>query len=125
MKIIPKFFHGVLDYLSGLLLLLAPNLLGFAELGGATVWIPRAVGLMILLQALMTDYELGAMKIIPIGTHLMTDYLVGAFLLVAPFVFGISGRSFAATMLLVVMGVVALAGAAMTEPRGRLREIMS
>jgi hypothetical protein len=124
MKIIPKFYHGVLDYMSGLLVLAAPNLLGFAELGGATAWVPRIVGLMILGQALMTDYELGLMKVIPITVHLMADYVVGAFLLLAPFVFGISGRSVRATVLLVVMALLAFGAAAMTEPRGRPREVM-
>jgi hypothetical protein len=124
MKIIPKFYHGVLDYMSGLLLLAAPNLLGFAEIGGATAWVPRIVGLVILGQALMTDYELGVMKFIPISMHLMADYVVGALLLVAPFVFGISRRSLTATILLVVMALVALGAAAMTQPRGRLREVM-
>jgi hypothetical protein len=123
MKIIPKFYHGVLDYMSGLLLLAAPNLLGFADIGGATAWVPRIVGLMILLQALMTDYELGVMKVIPISMHLMADYVIGAVLLVAPFVFGISSRSMSATILLIMMAIVAFAAAAMTQPRGRPREI--
>jgi len=123
-KIIPKFYHGVLDFLSGLVLLVAPNLLALTEIGGATAWLPRVVGLMILLQALMTDYELGVMKVIPIAMHLMADYVVGAFLVIAPFVFGISGRSIAATVLLLLMGILALGAAYMTEPRGRPREVM-
>jgi hypothetical protein len=124
MKIVPKFYHGVLDYMSGLLLLAAPNLFGFAELGGATAWVPRIVGLIILGQALLTDYELGVMKVIPISMHLMADYVIGAVLLVAPFLFGISGRSLSATMLLVVMALLAFGAAAMTQPRGRPREVM-
>jgi len=124
MKIIPKFYHGVLDYLSGLLLLAGPNLLGFAETGGATAWMPRLVGLMILLQALMTDYELGVMKLVPIGMHLIVDYIVGAFLLIAPFVLGISGRSTSATVLLLLIGLLALGAAYMTQPRGRPREAL-
>jgi hypothetical protein len=124
MKIIPKFYHGVLDYMSGLLLLVAPNLLGFAEIGGATVWVPRIVGVIILGQALMTDYELGVMKVIPIHLHLMADYVIGAVLLLAPFLFGISGRSLSATLLLVVMALLAFGAAAMTQPRGRPREVM-
>ncbi|MFL6590880.1 MAG: hypothetical protein ACJ8M4_11995 [Chthoniobacterales bacterium] len=40
---------------------------------------------MILLQAVMTDYELGLMKVIPITMHLMADYVIGAVLLSAPF----------------------------------------
>ena len=124
MKMIPKFYHGVLDYISGLLLLAAPNLLGFAEIGGVTAWLPRIVGVMILLQALMTDYELGLMKVIPIAIHLMADYAIGAVLLLAPFVFGISGRSVIATLLLVMMAIVAFGAAFMTQPRGRPRELI-
>ncbi|MFL6590876.1 MAG: hypothetical protein ACJ8M4_11975 [Chthoniobacterales bacterium] len=123
MKIIPKFYHGVLDYLSGVLLLLAPNLFGFADMSGAVVWIPRIAGLVILLQALMTDYELGVMKVIPIRMHLMADYLIGAFLFVCPFVFGISSRSMTATVILLLIGATGLAAASMTEPRGRPREL--
>jgi hypothetical protein len=124
MKIIPKFYHGVLDYLSGLLLLAGPNLLGFAEIGGLTAWIPRVVGLTILLQSLMTDYELGVMKLIPIALHLMVDYVVAAFLVIAPFVFGISARSTSATLLLLMIGLLGLGAAFMTQPRGRPREVM-
>src|SRR4051794_35929285 len=119
MKIIPKFYHGVVDYLSGLLLLLTPNLFGFAEMSGAVVWLPRIAGMVILLQGLMTNYELGVMKIIPMAMHLMANYLIGAFLIVSPFVFGISSRSMTATIVLLLMGVTGLLAAAITEPRGR------
>src|SRR4051812_18195841 len=93
MKIIPKFFHGILDYMMGLCLVLAPNLFGFTDAGAAAVWIPRIVGLLILGQAMTTDYELGIMKLIPIAMHLMADYVVGAFLLFAPFLLGVHNRS--------------------------------
>ena len=124
MKIIPRFFHGILDYMSGLLLLAAPNLFGFAGLGGATVWIPRIIGVMILLQALMTDYELGIMKLIPMRMHLTADYVIGGVLLVAPFISAMSARSIRATVLMLVMALVAFAAPPMTQPRGRPREIM-
>jgi VIT1/CCC1 family predicted Fe2+/Mn2+ transporter len=80
--------------------------------------------LLILSQALMTDYELGVMKAIPVAMHLMADYVIGALLIVAPFVLGVSSRSSTATVLLVVMGLLALGAAAMTQPRGRPREVM-
>ena len=72
----------------------------------------------------MTDYELGAMKLIPIAMHLTADYVIGALLIVAPFVLGVSSRSSTATVLLVVMGLLALGAAAMTQRRGRAREVM-
>jgi len=125
MKIIPRFYHGVLDYLSGVLLLLAPNLFGFAEMGGTATWVPRIIGMMILLQAVMTDYELGLMKVIPIAMHLMADYVIGIFMLLSPFLFGFYDDSRTATILMIVMGVVAVGTAAMTQPRGRPREVMA
>ncbi len=124
MKIIPRFFHGVADYLSGLLLLAAPNLLDFANAGGSAAWLPRVVGLTILLQALSTDYELGVMKMIPISLHLLIDYVVGAFLIAAPWLLGFSGVR-AAMMTTVVMGVLVIGLTAMTQPRGRPRTIMA
>ena len=125
MKIIPRFFHAVSDYLVGLLLLAAPNLLGFAEAGGAAVWIPRVVGLMILLQALMTDYELGLVKMLPIAMHLMADYAVGLFLLASPWLFGFSDRSRDATITVIVVGILVLGVTMMTEPRGRPRKVLA
>ena len=113
-----------MDYIMGLLLLLAPTLFGFADVGGAAVWVPRIVGLMVLGQALTTDYELGVLKIVPIGMHLMNDYVVGALLIIAPFVLRFS-RVSAAMALLVVCGLLVLGLTAMTQPRGRPHEVMA
>ncbi len=125
MKIIPRFFHGVLDYLVGLFLIVSPNLLGFADTGGATVWVPRIIGLMMLLQAFMTDYELGAVKVIPFGTHLMADYVVGALLIASPWLFGFSDSSRTATLTAVLVGGLVLGSNLMTQPRGRPREVLA
>jgi hypothetical protein len=125
MKVIPKFYHGVIDYMSAVLLLIAPNLFGFSDIGGAAVWVPRTIGFIILLQAVMTDYELGLMKVIPISMHLMTDYVVGIVMLLSPFLFGFYNDSRGATILMIAMGLTALTAAFMTQPRGRQREVMA
>ena len=124
MKMIPRFLHGAADYFCGLFLLLAPNLLAFADVGGAAVWVPRIVGLLIFGQAMMTDYELGLMKVIPIGVHLMTDYLVGVFLLAAPWLFGFSAVG-VPTITVTVVGLLVLGLAVMTQPAGRPRKVMA
>jgi SPW repeat len=124
MKIIPRFYHGVLDYVVGLFLLLAPKLLGFSDLDGAAVWVPRIVGLMILLQAMTTKYELGVLKVMPISMHLMTDYVVGLFLLAAPWLFGFSEVR-VAMVTVVVVGLLVLGLTAMTQPAGRPRELLA
>jgi hypothetical protein len=124
MKIIPRFYHGVMDYLTGILLLAAPSLFGFAVLGGPAAWVPRVAGLMILVQAMSTDYELGVMKMLPIGMHLMTDYVLGALLIASPWLLGFSGVR-VATMTVVIMGALVIGLTALTQPRGRPREIMA
>lgn len=79
--------HGALDYIVGLALLFAPNLFGFAEHGGAAVMVPRIVGIITLVQSIMTRYELGLVKVLPMRMHLMDDYIVGAFLAASPWIF--------------------------------------
>jgi hypothetical protein len=124
MKIIPRFVHAASDYLVGLILFLLPNLLDFGGTGPA-VWVPRLVGVMILLQAVMTDYELGVVKIIPIGTHLMTDYFMAVALAISPWLFGFANRSRVATIALVVSGILIFGVTIMTQPRGRPRNLMA
>lgn len=80
--------HGLLDYPIGLALLFAPNIFGFADVGGAAVWVPRLVGIITLVQSVFTRYELGLVKLLPMRMHLITDYVVGIFLAVSPWLFG-------------------------------------
>jgi hypothetical protein len=79
--------HGFLDYIVGLLLLFAPNLLGFANVGGAAVMVPRIVGVIAIVQSIFTRYEMGPIKMLPMRMHLINDYIVGAFLAVSPWLF--------------------------------------
>jgi hypothetical protein len=121
MKMISTFIHGVLDYVVGIALLLAPNLFGFAEVGGAAVMVPRLVGLLILGQALMTAYELGVLKMLPVKAHLMNDYVVGLFLAVSPWIFDFSHRATNVWVPHVLVGLVILGTSAMTETKAPVR----
>lgn len=87
MRFIPTRVHGYLDYLVGALLIVAPWLLGFAA-GGAETWIPVILGVGVIVYSLLTDYELGVMRVIPMSTHLWLDALGGLFLAVSPWLFG-------------------------------------
>jgi hypothetical protein len=86
-RIIPTKVHGIIDYLSGLALLAAPNIFGFDQVGGPAVWVPRILGVAILLMALLTRYELGVVKLIPMPLHLMIDVVASIFLAASPFIF--------------------------------------
>jgi hypothetical protein len=85
--------HGVIDYATGLLLILAPYILGFAD-GTAAQWVPQIIGIAVLGQALMTKFELGAVGLIPMPVHLMLDIGAGLFLAVSPWLFGFANRVF-------------------------------
>ena len=87
MRFIPSKFHGVLDYLSGILLIAAPWLFDFAN-GGAAQWVPVIMGVFILVMSVFTKYEAGLVKSISLPTHLLMDVIGGIFLAASPWLFG-------------------------------------
>ena len=93
MRFISTRTHGFIDYGTGLLLLVVPYLLGFAD-GTAAQWVPMAVGLAILGMSLVTDYELSAAKLVPMPVHLGADVLAGILLAASPWLFGFADRVF-------------------------------
>src|SRR3954471_1834532 len=79
MRIIPTAIHGVMDFLGGILLIAAPWLFGFPTAGAAT-WALVGAGSIMLVVALLTDYELGAVRQIPMKMHLTMDAVLGLLL---------------------------------------------
>jgi len=104
-RIIPTKVHGVLDYLSGIALLFAPELFNFTQVGGAAVLIPRVLGVAILGMALLTRYELGLVKLIPMPVHLVIDVIAAVFLAASPFVFNFTNNPANVWLPHVVVGV--------------------
>jgi hypothetical protein len=111
MTFIPTKIHAVLDYLSVALFIASPWLFGFAN-GGAAQWIPIVAGLLVLGQSLLTDYEGGVAKVMPMPAHLMTDVFLGVVLVALPWLFG-----FAADVYLphVLFGTLALGAGLFTK----------
>lgn len=79
--------HGIIDYLTGALLIIAPYLFGFAT-GGIEQWLPQLLGATTILMSLLTRYELSVAKLIPLKAHLAVDMASGALLAVSPWLFG-------------------------------------
>ena len=86
MKFISTKVHGALDYMLGILLLAAPWLFGFYADGPET-WVPVAIGGGTIFFSLLTNYEWGAIKKIPMRVHLIIDFLAGLLLAVSPWLF--------------------------------------
>lgn len=91
MRFLSTRVHGMIDYATGGLLLIAPWLFGFAD-GSAAQWVPMVLGASIIVMSLITDYELSLARIIPLGAHLAVDGLGGALLAVSPWLFGFADR---------------------------------
>lgn len=88
---IPTRIHGVLDYLVGAVLIVAPYLLGFAD-GTAAQWTPMILGAAAILYSLITDYELSVAKVVPLRVHLGLDIASGIVLAASPWLFGFAER---------------------------------
>jgi hypothetical protein len=87
MRFIPTRVHGVLDYLTAGVLIAAPSVLNFRQ-HGMQRWLPVALGVGTIGYSLLTDYELGLFKVIPMPMHLVLDAANGALLAASPWLFG-------------------------------------
>ncbi len=111
MRIISTKVHGMLDYLSGALLIASPWLFDFAN-GEAAQWVPVIVGATILLMSILTDYEAGLVKKIPMSTHLTMDVLGGLLLAASPWIFGFADYVYLPHL---ILGIMEIGAGLMTE----------
>ena len=88
---IPTRVHGVIDYIVGLVLILAPFILGFAD-GTAAQWVPIIIGVATIGLGMITRHEMGVAKIVPMTTHIVIDVVAGLLLLASPWLFGFADR---------------------------------
>lgn len=123
MRILSTYVHGVLDYVVGVALIAAPNLFGFSELGGPAVLLPRLLGAAAILFSVLTNYEWGVLKVIPMRVHLAVDFLSGVLLAISPWLFGFANEPANAWAPHVVVGVMEnfVVFMSQTEPRRNLK----
>jgi hypothetical protein len=91
MQVISTRTHGAIDYLTGAGLLVAPPLLGISD-EPAAAYALRAAGLAAMAYSLLTDYEFGLVRIIPMPAHLAMDAASGVLVAASPWLFGFAGR---------------------------------
>ena len=106
----------MLDYPTGLLLIAAPVLFGFTDAGAAAVAIPVALGVMILLQSLITNYELSVLNLLPLVMHLAADVVGGVVLATTPFLIGFADEGVHAWLPHVVVGLGLILSGLLTQP---------
>jgi hypothetical protein len=112
---IPTRVHGIIDYVVGALLILAPFLFGFAD-GTAAQWTPIILGVSALVYSLLTKYELSVVEAIPMPVHLGLDIASGLLLLASPWLFGFADRVWLPH---VVVGAAEVLIAALTQRHPR------
>lgn len=88
---IPTKVHGIIDYVYGAALIASPYVFGFAD-GTVAQYALMAFGLGAIAYSLLTNYELGAVRIIAMPLHLMLDVVAGVVLITLPWVIGFADR---------------------------------
>lgn len=92
MRFISTRMHGILDYASGSLQLIAPWLLG-PGLTRSERWLPTGIGVAILGYSALTAYEFGVVQAIPMPVHLGLDVVSTVLLVSASWLLGFSGKA--------------------------------
>ena len=108
--------HVLIEYGVGVLSILAPFLFSFDSTTAELVSVLVGVGVLVL--AVVTDAPTGIARSLPVASHVVLDYVLALFLIVAPFVFGFAGDDNAATAYFIVLGVGFVMLAVLTRYRG-------
>jgi|ERR1700744_4666187 len=91
---ISKTFYGVINYACAILLIASPWLFGFAQYGGASLFMPLLIGWLQLIMAIFSDNPLGFIKVFPMQMHNTLDVLTGSFLMCLPWTYDFSSKVF-------------------------------
>jgi hypothetical protein len=108
--------HAVISYTVSGTLLVAPKLLAIEDVPAAAR-APRVAGATAGLYSLFTDFELGAMRLLPMPAHLALDAVGGALLATAPWLAGFAREGRRYWVPHVAAGASVVMIAALTRPR--------
>jgi hypothetical protein len=111
-RIISPGVHGILDYVSAIVLILVPGVLAFDEISPFAYWLSIIAGCVLILYSLMTDYEFSIGMFIPLRIHLVLDFSAGILFILWPFIFDFTGLAMAYYL---VMGFGILLVVALTQ----------
>lgn len=115
MKFISPRAHSIIGFIVGVALLFAPNIFGFSDVGGAAVWLPRVLGVIVILSELTVRGSFSGMGMVPMRAHITTDVLMGLLLALSPWLFGFSDEAANAWAPHLIVGIVMVAYALATR----------
>lgn len=115
MKFLSPRVHTIIGFIVGIALLVAPNLFGFSEVGGAAVTIPRILGVIIILSELTVRGSFSGMGVVPMKLHIAMDVIMGAFLAASPWLFGFADEEANAWVPHLVVGLAIVGYALVTR----------
>lgn len=114
MKVVSPRIHGYFDFLTVVIFLLAPTLLGLSELPAMLAYALAGVHLIVTLAS---DFPFGIIKIIPFTIHGWIERLVGPSLIALPFILGFADEE-AARNFYVAMGLIVIVLGLLTDYKG-------
>ena len=121
LRIITPRVHGVIDYMSAIVLILAPSVLEFNEVSPYAYWLSVIAGVILILYSLMTDYDFSIGILIPLKTHLVIDFSAGVLFILWPFIFDFTGLALA-YYLVMGFGVLLVVGLTQSDEESQLNQ---
>lgn len=115
MKLLSPRTHTIIGFIVGIALLLAPNIFGFTDVGGAAESIPRILGIFILISELSVKGSFSGAGFIPMSVHLFTDVVLGAFLALSPWLSNFNDDGTNAWLPHLVVGLLIISYALITR----------
>ena len=109
--------HGFLDYIMAVLLVSLPFAMGFDPRAAESA-ILFVYGALMLFMGILTRYELGIVRVLPVRLHLTIDILAGGFLAILPVMLDIEGKP---RLLFILLGLFEVVASYITETDTRAR----
>lgn len=101
-RLVPWIVHSAIEYVAAALLIAAPFLFSFER--DTAKWTSIALGVVVLLVAVITRSPLGVTKTLAAPAHATLDYVLAVVLVLVPFVLGFAGDKAAVTFF-VLLGI--------------------
>jgi phosphatidylserine synthase len=101
-RLVPWVVHSAIEYVAAVLLIVAPFLFDFER--DTAKWTSIALGVIVLLVAVITRSPLGVTKTLAVSAHATLDYVLAVVLVLVPFVLGFAGDK-SAVSFFVLLGV--------------------